>query len=329
MGGIVDWLSGASGSANKAAGNVGGYYDHAIDQSNSGYDSAAPGLQAAYANAVPQVGATFDAAAPKISAAYGDAEQKLIDSTGSPAAAQFAALQAQGLAPAFKQQQDALPGQLAALGLTGSGAAGFAAGNLGGQQASALAAADAPLYSNAESQYGSLLGAGAGALTTNAEQGAGAQSNLIGAGANAYGNLLGQKASAAGGIAGAGAGAQGQTYTNTYNQGIADFYSGLEAAGSAAAGVPGGGGGVPSTSTQYSSTPAQNNASLAGIYAPGSSANAVNTSGQLTSDPYYGAAPTAIAPASQAQAPYNPYGGQPAPYQSMPPANYNPYLQAA
>jgi hypothetical protein len=324
MGGIIDWLSGASSQAGKTAGQVGNYYGQALNTSNNAYGTAGTNLQAAYANALPNIQAQYANSLPGIASAYTnaanasnagytDAEGKLIDATGSPAAAQFAALQAQGLAPAFAQQQAALPGELAASGLTGSGAGVNALGLLNSGQSAALAQADAPLYANAESQYGNLLGAGAGANTNIAAAGAGATANQIAAGANAagnfigqgtdaYGNLLGQGAAAASGIAGSGASAQGQTYTNTYNQGISDFYGALQGAGADLTGNP-------------RSQPA---ASIPTSYTPYAGPPGVTT----TQPP---ASPGGSAPIVN----YNPYGDQPSPTQDMPPANYNPYQTAA
>lgn len=329
MGGIIDWLSGASSSANKNANQVGSYYNTAVDTTNNAYDAAGnkvqaayagaiPGIQAAYAGAIPGIQSSYQNAADQTSGAYGAAEKQLIDATGSPAAAQFAALQAQGLQPGFKQQQDALAGQLASQGIGTSGAGAAAYGNLAAAQSGALASADAPLYANAESQYGNLLGQGASQYGNILTGGAGAVSNELGAGASAvgneiaggtsaYGNLLAGGAGAVSGIAGSGAGAQGQTYTNTYNQSMNDFYGALQAAGSAAAGVPGGAKAPGITTT----------------YGPPVQAQPGNISGQLTL-PQTGAP----VPGAEQQVPFNPYGSSEPQSTSQAP-NYNPYQQAA
>lgn len=335
MGGVLNWLTGANTDPNSVANNVGNYYSNAGTTSNNAYNNAGTNLQAAYAASVPQIGAQYANAAPAIQNAYdssyGTAENNLINSTGSPAAAEFAQLQAQGLQPAFQQQQAALPGQLASMGLTGSGAGLNALGLLDSGQSSALASADAPLYANAESQYGNLLGAQAsgtaGALSGNAEAGAGATANQIGAGTSAYGNLLGAQAGAQSNLAGAGAAGQAGAYTSTNSQNISDFYSTLSDAASAfgynSAGQP-----PAAPATNYSSGATADNASLSGVYAPGSSANATNAQGQLTSDPYYGQAPTPN-PTAAGNLPYNPYGtDQSAGEETQQAPNYNPYAAA-
>jgi hypothetical protein len=331
MSGIVDWLSGAGQSANGVSSKVGDIYNQRSGFTNDAYNSAGAGLQAAYANALPGVqqaylagaaptGQLFQNAADASNRNYSDAEGKLISATGSPAAAQFAALQAQGLQPAFKQQQDALAGQLASQGIGTSGAGAAAYGSLAANQASSLAQADAPLYANAESQYGNLLGAGAGAYSSLLGQGASAEGNqlgtaatatgnFIGQGVNAYGNLLGAQANAQAGIQGSAAGAQGTAYTNTYNQSIADFYSALQAAGSDIAGVPGGSS-SPYAATQ--GTPYNVPASPSAAYDPTAftptSVQAPGPSGtaQLNAAPSLSGAASYQAPAYQAPN-YNPY----------------------
>lgn len=66
--------------------------------------------------------------------------------------------QSAALRPQFAQQATTLNAQLAAQGLAPSGAGRAAMGNLGGQQAAALANVTAPLYQQALGQYGSIIG---------------------------------------------------------------------------------------------------------------------------------------------------------------------------
>lgn len=312
MGGVVDWLSGASGSANNAAGKVGSYYGGAEGTTDKHYQNAEQETAAAYAAGLPQVNQQ-----------YTNAEGQLLNATGSPAASDFINLQNEALQPQFKQQQAALPGNLAALGLSGSGAAGNAEATLSGDQSAALAGADAPLYSSALSAYANLLGSGAAAGANYIGQGTGAQANLYGNQAGAFANLAGQ-----------GAGAQGQTYTNTYNQSIADFYSALQSAGAdattAATGVPAGGGGsAPYSPTTFSAPGSDTTSgqSIDSAYQPTASYSAY---GGATAPAATGAAPTTFSGAVNAgNGNWNPYGSTAAPQSSTTTVNgggdWNPY----
>ena len=149
-----------------------------------------------------------NAVANTVGGYYSNAENNLVNSAGSPAAQQFIQLQNQALQPQFQQQQASLPGQLAAAGLTGSGAANNAVATLNGQQSGVLAGADAPLYQTALSQYGSLLGTGAGAQS-GAYQSTNSQDlnsfyQALSAAAGAYGASSGGAPAAANPYAGSG-----------------------------------------------------------------------------------------------------------------------------
>lgn len=94
---------------------------------------------------------------------YNEALAKLLNSTGSPAAKQFAAEQQAALQPEFKQQDQGLAAKEAAMGITNSGAAKADFSNLGASQAATLAGVTAPLYQSAIGQYGNIVGAEPGA----------------------------------------------------------------------------------------------------------------------------------------------------------------------
>lgn len=233
MGGVLGWLSGANTDPNSVASNVGNYYNN-----------AATSAQTAYANAAPTISSAYSGAIPGIDASYQNAENQL--SGNLPAAAtSYGALLQEGLQPQFTQQLNALPGALAAAGLTGSGAGAQQVGNVLGQQSSAFASGLAPLYSNAESQYAGLLSGNAGADTSIYGQQAGA---LAGNAENSAG--------AASGIYGSGAAAQGNAYSQTNANNLTSFYNALST-GAAAAGY-GTGAQTPLASGQTSAyTPAQ------------------------------------------------------------------------
>jgi hypothetical protein len=79
------------------------------------------------------------------------------------------------MAPQFRQQDQSLLAGLNATGIANSGAAKADTSDLAGQQSAALAAGVAPLYQNALSQYGSIIGqmpgAQVGAYNNAIEQG--------------------------------------------------------------------------------------------------------------------------------------------------------------
>lgn len=94
---------------------------------------------------------------------YQNALGQLINSTGSPAASTFGAEEIAGLQPGFKQQDQNLIGTENALGIANSGAAKANLTDLAAGQSSAEAQGIAPLYSQAEQQYGNILGQEPGA----------------------------------------------------------------------------------------------------------------------------------------------------------------------
>lgn len=313
LSGIIDFLSGAPQQAQTAN----QYYTNAANTSASAYGSAINEAQNAWNNYQGQIPQTTATTAGQVGDAYNTAEQQLINATGSPAATQFAGLEQAGLQPGFTQQQGALQAALAASGLTGSGAAANQDVQLAGQQSSALANAIAPLYSNAESQYGSLVGAGAGALSNvygvgqNATNAAGSDQ------ASTVSNLAGGSAGATSGLAGQGAGAAVNAYQDALNQ----FYSSLQ---TAATGIPSSSQNAsvapaasPPSNTVYSTVDAGTPAPLTQVTAspaPLSAATApaapgANTlSGDQTSNGYVSPYVTAGSNTpSDASAPYNPY----------------------
>lgn len=83
--------------------------------------------------------------------------------TGSPLATTFGNQEAAALQPRFDQQNQALAAKEAAMGITSSGAAKADYTQLGADQAATLTGSIAPLYSNAESQYGAINAAMPGA----------------------------------------------------------------------------------------------------------------------------------------------------------------------
>lgn len=143
LGQVVDFLSGASTSGNKANNN----YTNAADQSQS---------------------------------YYGTALNNLINSTGSPAAQTFGAEQQAALQPRFNQQQQQLTASNAAQGITNSGSGNYNNQQLAADQSATLAGAIAPLYSQALGQYGNILGQGAGVQSNLVGQGAAANNAAYG-----------------------------------------------------------------------------------------------------------------------------------------------------
>jgi hypothetical protein len=94
---------------------------------------------------------------------YQNAADMIATQTGSPEAQMFSKEQMAALRPMFAQQDAALTAQNAAQGIGASGAGRYNFGNLGAQQAGVMAGSVAPLYSQAESQYGNIIGAMPGA----------------------------------------------------------------------------------------------------------------------------------------------------------------------
>ena len=78
---------------------------------------------------------------------YQNAANDVYQQYGPSATKYFTAEQNAALRPQFQQQEQQLAGTEAAQGITHSGAGIDAFGNLGAQQAGALASADAPLFS--------------------------------------------------------------------------------------------------------------------------------------------------------------------------------------
>lgn len=96
---------------------------------------------------------------------YNTAMNNVVNSTGtgSPLATTFGNQEAAALQPRFDQQNQALAAKEAAMGITSSGAAKADYTQLGADQAATLAGSIAPLYSNAENQYGAINAAMPGA----------------------------------------------------------------------------------------------------------------------------------------------------------------------
>lgn len=125
--------------------------------------------------------------------AYGPAEDKLVNSTGSPAATTFGNLQQAALQPRFNQQNQNLAAREAAMGITHSGAANNDFSQLAADQSSTLAGALAPLYSQALGQYGNLLSGGAAGQ-------AGAQTGAYNQSLSDFYGALGAAGGAGGGV---------------------------------------------------------------------------------------------------------------------------------
>jgi hypothetical protein len=87
---------------------------------------------------------------------YQNALNNEINAAGSPAAADFARLQAAQLRPEFAQQDQQVASQAAATGLVGSGQGRSLSGNVASGQASTLAGVTAPLYQEALQGYNNI-----------------------------------------------------------------------------------------------------------------------------------------------------------------------------
>lgn len=88
---------------------------------------------------------------------YQNAADQIATQYGSPEAKMFSAEEMGALRPQFRQQDAQLTASNAAQGIGTSGAGRYNFGNLGGQQAAALAGAVAPLYQQGEAQYGNVI----------------------------------------------------------------------------------------------------------------------------------------------------------------------------
>ena len=156
-------------------------------------------------------GYNADQAGQYYQGAYGNAENKLINSTGSPAATTFGNLQNAALQPMFNAQDENLAAKEAAMGITNSGAAASDFGNLQSNQSATLAGAMAPLYSQALGQYGNLVSGGAAGQ-------AGAQTGAYNQSISDFYNALGQAGGAAAGVppmpSGGGGGGGGYGFGN-------------------------------------------------------------------------------------------------------------------
>lgn len=97
---------------------------------------------------------------------YQSAADQIANQTGSPEAQIFSKEQMAALRPMFAQQDAELTAENAAQGTGTSGAGRYNFGNLAGQQSATMAGSVAPLYSQAESQYGNIIGAMPGAQTS-------------------------------------------------------------------------------------------------------------------------------------------------------------------
>lgn len=133
-------------------------------------------------SAASTAGGYYQNAANEIANMYG---------TGSPAAQTFSGEEMAALRPQFQQQNQQMLGQLAATGLGGSGAGRATMGDVTADQSATLAQNVAPLYSQALSQYGNIIGAMPGAQES-AYQGAISDFyNALSTGATAAGAAMG------------------------------------------------------------------------------------------------------------------------------------------
>jgi len=123
---------------------------------------------------------------------FQNAGNQILGSVTGPVGQSFLADQNAALQPQFAQNAQQLAAKEAAMGITNSGAAKADFSNLGAQQASVLAGADAPLYAQA-----------LGAFDTNATSGAGAQGNAYMTGVNQVDQGIAGLANAAGMMFGA------------------------------------------------------------------------------------------------------------------------------
>lgn len=142
---------------------------------------------------------------------YDNAADKVFNQYGPSATKYFTAEQNAALRPQFQQQEQQLAGTEAAQGITHSGAGINAFGNLGAQQAGALASADAPLFSQG------LQGA-----TGIYSQMPGAQNNAYNDAIQQFYQALSMAGQAAGGIppsAGAGPSSSDSTAGYSYYNG--------------------------------------------------------------------------------------------------------------
>ena len=142
---------------------------------------------------------------------YQNAANDVYQQYGPSATKYFTAEQNAALRPQFQQQEQQLAGTEAAQGITHSGAGIDAFGNLGAQQAGALASADAPLFSQG------LQGA-----TGIYSQMPGAQNNAYNDAIQQFYQALSMAGQAAGGIppsAGAGPSSSDSTAGYSYYNG--------------------------------------------------------------------------------------------------------------
>lgn len=148
---------------------------------------------------------------------YQNAADMIATQTGSPEAQIFSKEQMAALRPMFAQQDAELTAQNAAQGTGTSGAGRYNFGNLAGQQSATMAGAVAPLYSQAESQYGNIIGAMPGAQQSAYQNSVDQLLQAIQTGASAAGGMGGYDFAGTPNTSGVGGGGEGGT--TPYNTG--------------------------------------------------------------------------------------------------------------
>ena len=122
---------------------------------------------------------------------YGQALNNDVNAAGSPAAADFAKLQAASLRPQFAAQDAQLGAQSAAQGLVGSGEGRALGGSVASNQASTLAGVTAPLYQQALGNYGQVNAEMPGAETQSYNDAISQFEQAVASGASAFGGGFG------------------------------------------------------------------------------------------------------------------------------------------
>ena len=149
---------------------------------------------------------------------YTGAANDIYNTYGPSATQYFTNEQNLALRPGMQQQENALSGNLAAQGITKSGAGINAFGNLGSQQAGALASADAPLFSQG-------LSGAAGVY----QQMPGAQTSSYNDAIQQFYQAVSDAAAFAGGIPGGGGGQPGAGQTpggmGSYSPSSGSYYT--------------------------------------------------------------------------------------------------------
>lgn len=88
---------------------------------------------------------------------YQNAADNIFNTAGSPEAQKFSQIYQAALQPGFQQSQQGLLGTLASQGITTSGAGKADLSNLFSNQSAQFAQGVAPMYQEAEQQYGNVL----------------------------------------------------------------------------------------------------------------------------------------------------------------------------